>query len=92
MQDKNYYLLKLDDFSVFEKFPPFNIDVLTGFSRCRMKQEYSSFQMVTFCHNQYGVVTIILLERVSHCILHNESDLENYIFTIYLMMRIMFCH
>ena len=31
------YLLKLDDFSVFEKIPQFYIDVLTAFSQCRKK-------------------------------------------------------
>ena len=85
------YLLKLDDFSVFEKIPQLYIDVLTAFSQCRKKKKYSSCQMVTFCHNQYGV-TIILLERVSHCILDNGSNLVYYMLTIYLMMRITFCH
>ena len=33
------YLLKLDDFSVFVKFPQFYIDVLNAFSRCRKKQK-----------------------------------------------------
>ena len=32
------YLLKLDDFSVFVKFPQFYIDVLNAFSQCRKKQ------------------------------------------------------
>ena len=53
------YLLKLDDFSVFVKFPQFYSDVLNAFSQCRKKQKIELMSIGYFlsqpiwCNNSF---------------------------------------